>query len=47
MTSIREIALREPLVDVVESHNVVTNSARVKVDTSKRLGHNIIEMFYY
>jgi hypothetical protein len=33
MASIREIALREPLVDVVESHSVVTNSVRIKVNS--------------
>jgi hypothetical protein len=31
MTPIRHLALREPLVDVVESHSVVTNSAKLKV----------------
>ena len=31
MSSIRKVALKEPLVDVVESHQIVTDSVLLKV----------------
>ena len=33
MSSIREVALKEPLVDVVEPNQVVTDSCLIKVNT--------------
>ena len=32
MSRIRDVALREPLVDVVEAQQIVTDSCLVKVD---------------
>ena len=40
MSSIREVALKEPLVDVVEPNQVVTDSCLVKV--SKTNDHFLI-----
>ena len=34
MTCIRNVAMREPLVDIVDSKQVVTNSCLVKVSTT-------------
>ena len=34
MSSIRQVALREPLVDVVEPHQLVTDSCVIKVHTA-------------
>lgn len=41
MSCIREVAITEPLVDVVESNQVVTNSCLVKV----HVRHVVLEVF--
>ncbi len=35
MSSIRKVALKEPLVDVVDSHQMVTDSVLIKVRRSR------------
>lgn len=46
MSSIRKVALKEPLVDVVEPHQIVTDSMLIKVHMHVRM-HAHMHMYIH
>ena len=41
MSKIRDVALKEPLVDVVDQHQVLTNSCLIKVGGPEAVDENV------